>query len=86
MHMFAGMVLAAIVALLVLFLIVYPLLKKIIPTDLIWIADAILAIIICTTGIALILKATVHLLLMGVFIICFGALTLMVIRKCRPNV
>lgn len=85
MHMFAGMALAAIAALLVIFLIIYPLVKKIVPISLIWIADVIVAIFILGIGIGLIITATVHLLLMGIFTICFGALTLLIIRKCRPK-
>lgn len=85
MHMFAGMALAAIVALLVVFLIIYPLLKKIIPISQIWIVDVILTMIICAIGLGLILTAKVHLILMGMFLICFGALILLIIRKYRAK-
>ena len=81
--MFAGTAISAIVLLLVVFLIIYPLTKKIVPNNTIWITGVIVGAIILVCGGALILTAATHLIFMGIFLICFGALTLLAMYKLR---
>jgi len=81
--MFAGTFLTAIIALLLFFYIIYPLLKRIVPTNLIWVADVIIAFLIIGMGVGLISTVKVHLILVGMFIIVLGAFTLLLFSKYR---
>ena len=83
MYMFGGMALAAISVLLVLFLVVYPLLKSVVPRRAIVLVDFIVGILLVAISIGLIATCSVHLILMGILVISFGIFTLVAVRKLR---
>jgi hypothetical protein len=83
MHMFGGMALAAVAVLLVVFLVVYPLFKNLVPNSAVVLVDVLIGILLIAICIGLIVTFSVHLILMGVLVLAFGSITLLIIRNTR---
>jgi hypothetical protein len=85
MHMFGGMALAAVAILLVIFLVVYPLFKSIVPKSAVVLVDILVGILLLAICVGLVATFSVHLIVMGILVLSFGSITLLVIRNTRKS-